>query len=278
MATKPKYLVCKPINYSARIALQYQLALHDLIDKMAEKAEREILKLAKGNAAKQHFTGDASISSAYRILFSTLLKDFDVMFSSKAKDIAGSLWGDTEKWTTKELNRSLSELASLISFKTDTTSKSLDNIRKAAIHKNVDLIKTIPQQYLGAVKQNIYTSITTGKGLSDIQPFLESQKDYSKRKAQLVALDQTRKITTDIAAHKLKQNGGKKFKWMHTGGSQHPRQEHIAMNGNIYSYDDPPVIDPRTGETGLPAQAYQCRCRLCPVLEWLPNNNTTKNK
>ena len=262
------HFIGKPINYSSRIASDYNKKINVLIDEMVFRTEKEIKNLYKSDAASSHFSQDASISSAARILFNGLLKDFTVMFSSKSKSIAGGLFDDLEKWTNRSLAQSLSDRSKSIIFKPELKDPKLNEIRKASIGKNIDLIKTIPQDYLRKTKQIVFHSITTGQGLKEIQGHLEQQKDYTKRKAQLVALDQVRKITTTIAATKLKKHGSKKFKWLHTGGSQHPREEHIAMNNKIFSYDDPPVIDSKTGEIGLPAQTYNCRCRLCPVIEF----------
>jgi len=66
----------------------------------------------------------------------------------------------------------------------------------------------------------------------------------------------------------MEKVGVKKFKWLHSGGGQKPRKDHIEMNGNIYSFDDLPVIDKRTGERGIPGQAINCRCRMAPVIEF----------
>jgi len=36
----------------------------------------------------------------------------------------------------------------------------------------------------------------------------------------------------------------------------------------IFSFDDLPVIDRRSGERGIPGQAINCRCRMAPVIEF----------
>jgi uncharacterized protein with gpF-like domain len=40
------------------------------------------------------------------------------------------------------------------------------------------------------------------------------------------------------------------------------------MDGNVYSFDDPPIIDKNTGERGIPGQAINCRCFMVPVIEF----------
>jgi hypothetical protein len=74
----------------------------------------------------------------------------------------------------------------------------------------------------------------------------------------LIARDQVRKVTTAINVERAKSAGITKFRWRHSGGGSEPRQDHVDMDGMIFSYDDPPVIDERTGERGYPGQLINC--------------------
>jgi uncharacterized protein with gpF-like domain len=40
------------------------------------------------------------------------------------------------------------------------------------------------------------------------------------------------------------------------------------MDGKIFSFDDLPIIDRKTGERGIPGQAINCRCTMTPVYEF----------
>jgi uncharacterized protein with gpF-like domain len=60
-----------------------------------------------------------------------------------------------------------------------------------------------------------------------------------------------------------------KFKWIHSGGGQHPRRSHMALSGRIFSFDDLPL----KGEEGFangqyPGQAINCACTMVPVIEF----------
>jgi uncharacterized protein with gpF-like domain len=67
----------------------------------------------------------------------------------------------------------------------------------------------------------------------------------------------------------MQKIGIKKFKWRHSGGGAHPRPLHRnVLNGNIYSFDDPPVIDEKTGQRGFPGQLINCRCVMISVIEF----------
>ncbi|MDE2471811.1 MAG: hypothetical protein KGL35_24580, partial [Bradyrhizobium sp.] len=60
------------------------------------------------------------------------------------------------------------------------------------------------------------------------------------------------------------------YEWMHVGGSQEPRLNHVAMNGKIYDLNDPPVIGKMYGQQvrGKPGDLPNCRCLMRPVLDF----------
>ncbi len=45
------------------------------------------------------------------------------------------------------------------------------------------------------------------------------------------------------------------------------RQEHKALNGKTFRWDDPPVFDSRTGKRGHPGSDGRCRCYAEPILD-----------
>ena len=50
------------------------------------------------------------------------------------------------------------------------------------------------------------------------------------------------------------------------------------MSGKVYRLDDPPVIDARTGERGLPGQAIFCRCTMQPIVKFGDRNAAGKGQ
>ena len=43
------------------------------------------------------------------------------------------------------------------------------------------------------------------------------------------------------------------------------RPDHRRLNGKQFRWDDPPVVNPRTGERGHPGMDQHCRCYAEPV-------------
>ena len=71
--------------------------------------------------------------------------------------------------------------------------------------------------------------------------------------------------TTSYLEAKNKEEGMTEFRW-HTNIDGRERPLHKELHGQIFRFDNPPIIDERTGEKGLPAQTYNCRCTFSPVI------------
>ena len=173
------------------------------------------------------------------------------------------------------LGQSLKDVSGGVTLKTDVISGAVADVVKASIKQNVALIKSIPREYFLEIEGEVMRSIQTGRGMADLQPFLEKRYGITKRRAALIARDQTSKATAAINRARMQGLGVKKFKWLHSMGGKEPRPLHKnVLNGNVFSFDDPPVIDERTGERGLPGVLINCRCRMLPVIEFKADDTT----
>ncbi len=261
------------LNHNASAEQKYADQLHNLVSHMVMTVNREVLGLFKSDIADEHFGQDASIAAQARILMSALTKRFVKLFQSKAKLYAGSMLSSVNNESEANTTRSLAAISKSMTIKASRVTDPLKNTLTASLAENVDLIKSIPQQYLSGVQQAVMRSITTGNGLQDLQPYLERQGGITQRRATLIANDQTRKAYNNLNAIRMKAAGVKKFQWLHSAGGRDPRPLHIndypaGLNGGIFSFDDLPVIDERTGERGLPGLAVNCRCRMIPIIDF----------
>jgi len=267
----------KALNYSAYIGIKYTRQLNKLINQMTSQTEIEITKLFNKDFAKEYFeesTGqDASISSQSRILMNELTAKFEKAFDKRSRVLAEQMLKAVTKSSEVQLKSSLKEISGGLELSGKKATANVKEVLKASIAENAELIKTIPTRYMGQIQGEVMRAITTGNGMQNLEPFFAKQKGISKRHAKNMALDQTRKAYSSLNKARMQDVGIKKFKWRHSGGGQKPRADHLAnyptgLNGGIFSFDDLPVIDPRTGERGIPGQAINCKCVMIPVIEF----------
>lgn len=150
------------------------------------------------------------------------------------------------------------------------------------IEDNVNLIKTIPERYFDkigkAVELRTRGKMTRGALVKRIKEI----GGVTQRRAEMIADDQTAKVTEAMMLARCRNAGVKRVMWVHSGISMEPRDYHKrrwdghtgkfngkpnGLNGYVFNIDTPPVIDEKTGERGFPAQLINCKCFLTPVLE-----------
>jgi SPP1 gp7 family putative phage head morphogenesis protein len=259
----------KPLNPSAAIEQRYYTALRVLIDRMTAETELELQKLFKTEHAEEYFAQDASISSQARILTNALTKKFNDLFAAIAKPTAERFAEESDRSSDTAVKSSIRQLSDELTLSTKSiTSGPLNNILNATVTENVGLIKSIPAQYLNGVQGAVMRSITTGNGMQNLVPYLQKHKGVTLRRARMISQDQTKKAFSALSKARMQAIGVEEYEWLHTSGSRHPRKLHIRMNGNIYKYSDPPIIDEKTGERGIPGQAINCHCRMRPILSF----------
>ncbi len=269
---KPDTLRGSTLPYPITVSAEYSRTLTKLVDQMAVETLREVKALFQAHAtdaAPCHgaHAMDASIGSQARILANKLQSRFSLMFAQAAKGAAELLYERMGKASESNLGSSLKDLSGGLTLDTGVMTGPLRDTIKAGVTQSVALFKKIPQDYLGKVNNAVMHSITNGTGLQELVPFIQSKHEGSMRQARNAALDQTRKAYTTINAARMQALNVDTFEWVHSGGSNQPRKYHQeTLNGKIFKLSDPPIIDPNTGERGLPGTLPNCHCTMRPVL------------
>jgi len=255
------------IAVSAPVQQRYAQALGAMVAQMTAQTNREIKRLFESPHAKEYFATDASLGSDARITMNALANKFNALFARKAKGLATRMLNQTEKAVTSGVYTSMQALSGGMSLKTSIVTPDMVDTFKAIIAENVGLIKSIASTYLDQVQGAVMRSIASGNGLQDLTPAIEKYDGMTHRRAHNIALDQTRKAYNNVARDKMQALGVEEYIWNHSGGSNHPREEHIEMDGETFRFDDPPEISP-DGERGIPGQAPNCRCTMTPVFNF----------
>ena len=147
-------------------------------------------------------------------------------------------------------------------------------IIKRWISENVSKIKSIPNQTLDSMKQIMLDGFMNGKSVRDIQKRIQSEYDVTKSKAAMLARDQIATLNSQLTQMQAKDAGCKKYRWSSSGDSR-VRDCHRALDGKIFSWDDPPEMWYNTKERGRvttgrkchPGEDFCCRCVAIPIFD-----------
>lgn len=246
---------------------RYQAKLNKMVDAMAAATQRELERYYRNQ-----WTGDSvamdgpSFTAGVSRLLRNLSKRFTGLFTDQAGGLAAALAKGISDVSARQLGESLKDVSGGVTLKTDVISGRVAEVMAAGVKQNVALIKSIPTDYFQRIQGDVMRSIATGQGLADLVTDILAHGQSTKKRAELIARDQTSKATTAINRARMQGLGIQQFEWLHSGGGKEPRPLHVQYDGQIFDLNAPPVIDERTGERGLPGQLINCRCRMVPVI------------
>jgi len=267
------------LNYNAAQQEKYVRALQKLVNEMTEGVQRELVKLFNGDASDNYFEHqeevaamDANFGSQARIVMNALMRKYTSLFDKNAKSLADRMVDGALKLSEINLKSSLKQLSGGLSLKTGLVPEGMNDVISATIAENVSLISSIPEEYFKKVTGAVMRSITTGRGLADLEPEISKYAGQTQRRVKNIALDQTRKAFSSVNKQRMQAIGIKKFEWVHSGSSQSPRKSHIRMDGKIFSFEnliaEQEALNIPKSDQGLPSMPIFCRCTMVPVIEF----------
>ena len=139
--------------------------------------------------------------------------------------------------------------------------KAMQDVQAASIVENVNLIKSIPSQYLDQVEQIIARAYANGHDLKQVTDELQKRFKVSRKRAALIAKDQSSKLNSQVTRVRAAENNLHFAIWKHSWAGVTPRATHMAMDGEPFDlregmYDPDPKVK-RHIQCG---ELINCRC------------------
>ena len=122
-------------------------------------------------------------------------------------------------------------------------------------------IKDWSAQNVIKLRNKVQKNFNEGCRASNLIDVIQKNYGVSKNKAKFLARQETSLLTAEYTVQRYKDLGSKRWKWS-TSHDSSVRPLHKALDGQVFTYEAPPVIDDRTGQKGFPRQAFGCRCKL----------------
>lgn len=138
-------------------------------------------------------------------------------------------------------------------------SEGLENILTATVRENVNLIKSIPDEYFKSLETIVFTGTTQGSRSGSMIDQIKKLNGSTTKRARVIARDQTSKLNSAITQQRSQNLGSVEYVWR-TSSDERVRESHKRNNGKTFRWDDPP-------ETGHPGQDIMCRCIAQVIIE-----------
>lgn len=261
------------------------------VTKYPQQAEREFQRVTNGyirllnELLKEHLP---EIRDAARIeretnqrhddtadLIAKVTAVFDKMAAELERKISGFDLYDkieamahlTRKLTIREWKKAVKATLGIDLLDDYYTGELYREMMERWVDENVGLIKTIPQNSLGKMKRIVLEGYKKGETTTSIVKKIQRTYGVDRRHAQLLARDQIAKLNSNITQRQQLDAGVREYIWS-TSGDSRVRDDHKRLNNKRFRWDDPPVVDKRTGRRCHPGEDYQCRCVALAVFEY----------
>lgn len=231
-------------------ALRYEREMRASLD----SAWQETLPELKEHLLQLGFQRDAWVTDA---TIAEILRTFERTLVPRA--LLDRIFG----WVDREQSRALQKRLPGLALPQAVSGGAA--LADAWVRQNTGLIRMAgPLQR--RIEAAIREPLNQGLRVEQMADLLQGQFRIERRRAELIARDQTLKLAGQLQKHRQTQAGIARYTWT-TSDDERVREDHADLDGQVFSWDDPPVVDQRTGRREHPGGDYQCRCTADPYLE-----------
>lgn len=149
--------------------------------------------------------------------------------------------------------------ASGVDLSTMLTAGDVQETVGTVVARNVALVRNVADQARSRIADIVFRGVQQRSAARDVAKELSEAVGMSRRRALNIASDQASKLTSELDTERMKQAGIEKWEWKHSG-KLHPRAEHKARDGKVYTWANAP--------NDLPGQLPYCGCRKLSVIDF----------
>ena len=254
--------VLRPLRPNVGIEATYRRKLKKLVDEMHNSVNYWIKSIYKNNepaTMAQDASPAVELQRAVRRLTRRWQKRFNDFSVKMAEGFADQIYD----YSDATFKAALRQAGFTVRF---TMTPAMRDVLNATIAQNVNLIRSIPQQYLNEVQGAVMRSVQTGRDLSQLTKQLERHYEITGRRAALIARDQNNKATSAMLHARQDSVGITEAVWMHSHAGKKPRPSHVKMNNKKYKIKEG-MWDDDEGRYVLPGELINCRCTQRPIVK-----------
>ncbi len=256
--------ILRPIHPNVGIEIEYRRQLLKLIDAMAASVDYWLKATYRKNEDRI-VAEDESPADALRRSMKELSKRWLDKFDEMSTKLADYFAQSVEKRSTAAMKKILKDGGWTVRFQ---ITPAMRDVIVATVHENVSLIKSIPERYLTQVESIVMIGVQNGRDLQVISEGLQKQLGVTRRRAALIARDQTNKANASLTRARQLELGLDTAVWVHSGGGRHPRPSHLKAGRDKVQYSiKEGWYDPEVGRKIQPGELISCRCVGRPVIK-----------
>ncbi|MEX3929754.1 phage minor head protein [Paraburkholderia sp. BR10936] len=271
MPLRPRQL--RPARPSHRVELRYRNALLVIARELASATATHLLPVLRSYEWAYH-VGDSLMRDVRDVTSGAVLMAIERAIASISADtvsrmawrpeaLAEAMIG-AQNEATKEALRTSIQSAYGLDITALLEGQDIAPTLNLARRMNVELIRSIPSEYLRGLNQRVFLGVQQGARYETLASDIQELYGVTENRAKLIARDQTAKTNAAITQARQTDLGITHYRWS-TAGDERVRETHAANEGKVFAWDDPPA------ETGHPGDDVNCRCVAIPLLGYSEN-------
>ena len=255
----------RPSRQAAADILVFQRELTSLLEPIQERMRRDLFPLLE-RLEPQFLVTDAAVMDDFASEIEDALRqmreDLEAVNRTRAESIASNFTARTNKQNRRRFFGSVESVIG-IDLSAVVDDGDLGPVLRLKTAENVQLIQSVPEQFLEKIERAVYASVLQGSvPARTLQSRLLELGAESLNRAKFIARDQTAKLTASLNQQRNMALGIEEFIWR-TSKDARVRETHEPLDGKRFRFDSPPLVG---GRRLLPGQDFQCRCRAQPVV------------
>lgn len=272
MLNQPE-IECDEVHPNVGVEYSYRDALLALIVPMGTDALTELTQDWERGVNPVGFATDApNLMLLVQRSLDKLTKRWEGRFDSMAHRIADKFASGAWTATDNGVRHSFEKAGFTVKFKPTRAMKDAYAVR---VQANVDLIRTIPQQYLKDVKTQVWNAVTAGSDMNRLTADIQKVYKVTEHRASFIARDQNNKAKAAFEDARRKELGIAEAIWTHSHAGKEPRTTHVAAAKRRQRYKiSEGWLDPAVDKHIWPGTEINCRCMSRAVIPGVVNART----
>lgn len=242
--------------------MEYQKKLQSLVDDMSNSVDYWLSAEYKRQEPK--IVGDASPAKLMNKKLLSVMARWRETFNKKAEDIATWFVRRSDAYASMSVKNKLRAEGMTVNMQ---ITPEVRNVLDSIYETQVNLIKSIPEQYLTQVSTLVQESVIRGRDIGYLKEELKQRYGITERRAKVIARDQNNKASNAISQQRCQSAGITHGIWVHrAGGSKSYRHSHVKMNGTEFELSKG-CYDEHEGRMVMPGEEVNCKCEFRPVIK-----------
>lgn len=195
-----------------------------------------------------------------------VLRVLDAVPANLGEKLAQAKLDGKYSWAIRHMNADFVKSVQAVTVAPMLTDEQERNLARE-YSQNLDLyIKNFTDKNILKLREEVRAATFGGTRPESLAAAIQKNYKTTKAKAAFLARQETSLLLSKFHEERYKDVGVRRYKWS-TSHDSHVRPDHKLLDGKVFSWDQPPIVDRSTGRRANPGEDYECRCVPIPIWE-----------